>query len=324
MANLRAIAASAPILNKRAADRQREAQEFQFMDALAAAPVQPDATAAAQRIAPQMAASVAETQAKAQAATQQALGQAAEGALSQEGAEQGQRLAKESLGFKTGLADATRGAELSELQKDLESRKKMTSAELKQKEELSKRGIDLDTSLSFMTLKQREDLAKLGSDLNDELFQSRLAFDTSENKRRFTNARQLSDFKIANAKNDVEFRAAARELKQAADFDVQFLNAISKKAQVVIDQRMREAVQKGDQATQRQLADISNAFKKRQAAAAADAARVNSIIAVGATAATILGGVVGGPAGAAGGNLAVNAAGENYKSQRMSGNAEGG
>lgn len=299
MANLKAIAAAAPILNSKAAARQREAQEFQFMDTLAQAPEQQNITAAAQRIAPQMAGAVAETQAKAQAATQQALGQAAGAALQQEGAEQGLALRKETSAFKTGLAEASRAAELSDLQSNLASRKKITQSELTQQQELSKQGIEYDNKLSFMTLKQREDLQKLGGDLNDKLFSDRLKFETDQGKRRFTSARQLSDYKISNAKSQVEFEKAAREMKQQADFDVQVLDAISKRVDARLNMELKEATAKGDQATSERIAQMKADFEKRQARAKAEAARMGTIIEVGATVAGVVASIYGTPAAGA-------------------------
>jgi hypothetical protein len=255
---------------------------YQFLGTLGEAPVQPGgARAAAQKIAPQVAAQAASVSSQEQAANQANLVEAGKAALGQEESQARQSIGQQALAAQSAISAAGRAAELGEARKDIASQKELLGAELTQREKIQERGLRLDSQANFLSNKQREDLANLGGDLDDKLFSSRLQFDYSEGKRKFGNERQLEDWAVSRATSKVDRDKQLRKIQQQAEFDVQAMDILSRKVQQKIDQDLKDAVQRGDQETKRELTEMRAAFERKKAKALAQSERMRTLIKVG-------------------------------------------
>ena len=184
-------------------------------------------------------------------------------------------------------------------QAEITQKKQLTGRELAQAERLQTLGIAYDAKASFLTLKQREDLAKLGGDVKQQIFDSRLMFDETEGRRKFTNERQLADWTAANARSQVELQSKMQELKQTSDKELIMLESAYKRLTQELTMESKDRQREVSQGARAQIAEAQAAIKRAIERNKAQAANTRSIFqGVGTIAGGVIGGIYGGPAGA--------------------------
>lgn len=283
---------------KQAADQQYAAgtasNVYQTQQALTQATTQPqvlDATQVAQQLAPAITQAQADVALKAQAqAGTQAL-EAGQRALGEE--EQRTRLRLESQRQITEreISDLQREGKLRQNSLELEQSKRLQARELKDQQRMQQTGLVFDNRISFLTRKQREDLAGIGRLAKQQVFDSRLQFKIEEGKRKFSNDRQLADYAVLSAENEIELQKRLRVMEQAFTRSIQTMEI----AQVKIQQRMTQEFQKAEQDKNQALAlelaqakkALEEKIRRKKARAAATKAIIKGVIVTGAIAATI-------------------------------------
>ena len=176
---------------------------------------------------------------------------------------------------------------------EAESKRKITDEEINASSLLLSYGIDQDNSLQIATLKQREDLNKLGLDIKQKLIDSRLQFETENNKRKFSNERQLADYTILSARNKLEANEKLTMIQRTAEKK----SLILKQAQAQIKSALERGYikEKGDLdfETKKYLAQLKSdteaAAKREEAAAKNRAAILNAGVSIAA--AYVMGGM---------------------------------
>ena len=223
--------------------------------------------------------------------------------------------ARAALGQEESQA-SSQNSLVSKLQgESLESRKKQTQADIASAKKLQSLGFTVDSNLQMATYKQRQDLARLGNGIKEELLDSRLAFESDEAGRKFSNTRQLADYAISSAKSDIEAKDKMQSILNAAKTQELMMGALRDRLATIQQQGFVERQGDLDAQSAIKVANLRADAEKRAQKAKSDAANrqsmwssAGSLIGVGAAIALApaTGGVslaaVG--AGAAGGGAA--------------------
>ncbi|MDB4725794.1 hypothetical protein OAF54_00065 [bacterium] len=303
MSRLRSLAKKMPATDAKAATRASEAQATQFQAGLAAAPkgqVTQQAQQAGAALTQAQGATAAQQAAKS-GAKQQQLGQAA---LQEQKFQGSQELAKLEREQGLALGNAARQQAVAGQEADIIARKQITTAETEQAKQLQAMGIDQDNRLQTLTLKQREDVSRLGRNVKAELFDNQMQFEKTERGRRFTNDRQLMDYKIATAKSDIELNETLQQMQQDSAKEIMLLEATHAKISQALNQGYLSKEQKLDHAARKKLVEMQEQMRK-EIEKKKKKAKNNSMIVKGlSVVGMVVGGIYGGPVGAAAGGAA--------------------
>lgn len=299
-----------PGLNQQAQSQADAASQVQLQQQLGAAPATPgmNVTRVAQAAAPQAIAQAGQQQLAIQQQGQQQLAGLAQAQLQQQAATSQIELGQRAVGLQKQQATEQQKTQMKLSKAELESRKRVTAKEIQQAQYLQQFGIDQDNRLLTMSLKQRSDLQKIGRDTQDKILDSRLRFERDEMGRKFTNERQLADWKIMNMKSEQEFQRSAAKAKQDSTRFMELLTTSHNQISQALEQEMKKSEAKKDFQLEKKLALTKRAMQKKikeEAAAARNRAsmwRAGGMI-VGAVAGsfTPAGPVVGAQIGAAAG-----------------------
>lgn len=304
---LNAISAQMPGLAQESAAKGQQARMALLQQQLGVAPATKQAVQQVQTqqagLAGQQAVEQLQQQ---QAATAQVATQAMkEGALAGEAANQRAAMGQEEsqLSARTQMARRLQ-------QESMDSRKRMTEADIASAQKLQALGLDVDSKLQMATQKQRQDLAKLGNGIKEQLIDSRLAFEKDEMGRKFSNDRQLADYVASTAATQQEFQQKMRGLVQISKNEEVMMNALRDRLLTIQKQGYIEKQGDLDAETNKQLAQMAVDAKIKAAKAKAKTSnRIMQAQAVGSVLGAVAGGFIGGPAGAAAGATLGGAAG---------------
>jgi hypothetical protein len=309
-----ALAQTVPGINEQTASQQKAARDILLQRQIGALPTQQAEAKASQQLAGAMTQQAGQDAGALQQAQTQTAAQAQQvsnAALQNQASAQ---LAQRKLVQNKALAD------LSSLKQDemanamLQSRKRVMDQEIQAADALQTFGIDQDNSLQMATIQQRKDLQRLGSDVKDKLVDSRLRFERDDMGRKFTNDRQLSDYILSNARTQQEFDSEMRSLIKETDQYILTLDMMENKISQALKQgyirekgdldramgielaRMKQEIQKKKE---KEMAKKRNNAAAWQAAGTIIGAAVGSAVAPGAG--TAVGAQVGGAVGTAAG-----------------------
>jgi len=222
-----------------------------------------DATALAQQMAP----AITQEQAKVDIQAQQQAGaatlQAGQALAQQEEAQAQQRLEQQRQATEKEIAEKQLAGELKQNSLELEKSKRMQSKEISQQKRFKQTGIEYDNRISFLTRKQRQDLAGMGTFLKQQIFDSRLQFAQDEEGRKFSNERQLADYAILAAQNDIELNRHLKSMQRAHDKEIILLEAAYNKISQQRKQAFAAQEQLKDQSLERELKKRENALLEK-------------------------------------------------------------
>lgn len=200
-------------------------------------------------------------------------------------------------------------------QEAIESRKKVTQADIEANKLIQARGFEVDSRMQFASEQQRKDLNKLGNNIKQELLDSRIAFDKDEAGRKFSNDRQLADFAASEAKTQQEFEARMGSIANAARQNSILQESINNRLAEIVRQGYIETSGDLDNAQRVKLAGLQTEARKQAEKAKADAGNklltgqaLGTLVGIG-VAAMVPGGmaaapmVLGATAGGAGGTI---------------------
>jgi len=289
-----------------------------------------DATALAQQLAPAITQEQAKVDIQAQQQAGQQILQAGQSAAQQQEAQAKQRLEQQRLATEREIAEKQLEGKLKQNSLELEQSKRLREREINQQKRFQQTGFEYNNRISFLTRKQREDLASMGAFMKQQIFDSRLQFSIKEGKRKFSNERQLADYAILSAENEIQLNEHLRSMQQAHDKEMILLEAAHNKLVQQRKQEFAKQEQDRDQALVRDLTIKRNAIRAKMRRKQANRAMwTNSIkgaaIIATAVAVTVASGGTTAPAAA----VAVKAAMASYAAGEASdvvtaGAAEGG
>jgi hypothetical protein len=177
-----------------------------------------------------------------------------------------------------------------------QAKNRLSSLEIDSNKRLAQLGLDVDNNLSFMSTKQREDLAKIGGDVKQQLFDSRMQFQKDELGRKFSNDRQLSDWAIASAKDEIELNTRLRELEQASTKELIMLEAANTRIAKALERGYLDDKRELDQNQTKALAQLKmqldEKIRKKKAKAANDRLIAGGVITIAGVATGGVGGAV--------------------------------
>lgn len=189
------------------------------------------------------------------------------------------------------LAEEQRQQQVRKVKAELIARKQITNDEIESSSRMQRYGIEQDNRLISMTVKQRQDLAKLGGDVKGKLFDARLKFERDEAGRKFSNDRQLADWKISQSKSAVDMQDFINEYKFKSEMKVALLKASAARLQQDLDNGylMEKLTLDHENDTK-----IQNEITAMNQKAAREAAGHQERIRAWQAGGTIVGGVIGG------------------------------
>lgn len=251
-----------PVLNEEAQARLAAGQQMQLQQLAASTPAKQLTTRAIQAIAPQATQQFGQQQLQQQAqATQTQLGLAEQGLQQQAAAQQQQQ---QQAAFQQQAAqqqaELTQGVSLARQEEAAKNR--LTDAEIASSQRLNAIGIETDKNISFLSTKQREDLANLGRDVKAKVFDSRLQFERDEAGRKFSNERQLMDFAVTSAKNQVDLQNKMQIMEQTATREILMMEIAANKINTALKQGYLDSKRELDQSTQAKLAEMKAQLDK--------------------------------------------------------------
>jgi hypothetical protein len=106
-------------------------------------------------------------------------------------------------------------------------------------------------------------LNQLNSGLKQRLLDDQLTFQKDELGRTFFNERQLLDYKLANAKSNIELRDFEQKMRQASQRKLQLLKAAQAKINQELSQTFAQGQQELDQAQTKRLAEAKRAMDEK-------------------------------------------------------------
>lgn len=299
---LNSLADQVPGMNQKALQQVQAARDISLQRQLGAAPTGQPVTQQAQQTATQQAMQAGQDIV---AQRQQASAKAQQ--LQQASLQQRQQQGQQALAQKKLAQDAQletqRNQQLQQLRKEeLASRKTILESDIEAAESLQDLGILLNNDVQMATIKQREDLSRIGIDVKDKLITSRLAFKEDERGRKFTNARQMADYIASSAQTRQQFNQKMSSMLNANKKH----NAVLKQSVAQIEAAIERGYinQKGDLdfEAKKNLATYRNelqAATKRAETRAKNSQAMTS--AFGSVLGAGIGGYVGGPTGAVAG-----------------------
>lgn len=304
MAELDALAQAVPGLNQRVAKQQQAAQRIQARAAAGTAPQTMGTRQVATTLAAPLATAQSQVAQQSQARTQQQLGTIAQQGAQEEAFQGQQALQRRGLGQQAALGTRGREVQSSLTRGGLTLERDLTQKEIRQAQELARFGIQEDLGMLQLNLSTREDLNRLGNDLEGKLFDSRRRFEQDEMGRKFSNSRQLADFAVQTAEDQLELQDRMQTIEQAHRKKMLLLQVAHQKLTQTL---ASEAAMKEAGLTRQhriEMQQIKNNLDKQIAREKTRAAYFKTFI---QTATTVGGFMIGGPAGATGG-AAVGAA----------------
>ena len=305
------IAKNAPVLDKQAEQRAKEARRIQLMGQLAQ--IKPAAgqnvARVAQAAAPQVTASLGEAGLAAQQAGLQRQTQVAQLDLQDQAQQAAGQQARATTAQREQLSGAANQQQLSEAAADRRQKTDFTKDEIAQQQRLQSLGMEYSNQSSFLTRKQREDLSALGGDLKQKLFDSRLAFEKDETGRKFSNDRQLMDFTVATAQSQEALQDKMQQMEQMAKRHMQMISMAQQKLTQDLQQNWNNYDAGKRREYQEAIASLKEAQRKAEAAIKRKAANKAMAVQGGTLVGTIIGSYFGGPAGGVAGGAAGGAAG---------------
>jgi hypothetical protein len=188
---------------------------------------------------------------------------------------------EEQLKAEVDIAERQRAGELKQNSAELRQAKELAKDELAVQKRMEAAGYAYDNRISFLTRKQREDLAALGGYIKQQVFDSRLQFDISEGERRFSNTRQLADFAVLQAENQIDLDNKMRMLKQSYEKDRIILSAAQAKIEQSIKYEFSKSEQDQDQALIKELYEKKRALDAEMRRKKAQGGMVRSIFSTG-------------------------------------------
>lgn len=232
---LNKLADAVPQMNARANKNAQAATVVNMQQQIGAAQTGgANVNTVAQQAAPQLIQQQAQLNQQTTQQNQQALGQIADAGLQAQKMADQSSLASQEIANREELAGRANEAQITSTKAELAMRKRVTASEQQATARLQELGIEQDNKLQMATIRQREQLQRLGGDVKDQILDSRLRFETDDMGRKFSNERQLADWTIVNAKNEIEFNDKLREMQQVSDRNIQLLE--------MAEQRIRQAL----------------------------------------------------------------------------------
>jgi hypothetical protein len=222
-----------------------------------------DATALAQQLAPAITQEQAKVDIQAQQQAGQQILQAGQSAAQQQEAQAKQRLEQQRLATEREIAEKQLEGKLKQNSLELEQSKRLQTREINQQKRFQQTGFEYNDRISFLTRKQREDLASMGAFMKQQIFDSRLQFSIKEGKRKFSNERQLADYAILSAQNEIKLNEHLRSMQQAHDKEMILLEAAYNKLVQQRKQEFAKQEQDRDQALVRDLTIKRNAIRAK-------------------------------------------------------------
>lgn len=235
-----------PILDAQAEKQLQAGNTMQMQKALGEAKPTQNTTQVAQDIGTQATAMQASTAIQSAAQTQQRQAGLSQDAIQTTAAQDQQDLAARSLDQQSKQAEDAATQTLRLERERRKSQKKVTKKEIDTANRLSEIGIYQNNRVLNLSLDQRKQLEKLGRDVQEKIFNSRMRFAESEAGRRFTNQRQLADYNVLAAKNDIELNNRLREMEQAHQFKLKALETANNVLTREIDQMSKSKDQARD------------------------------------------------------------------------------
>lgn len=304
---LNSLAEQVPGLNQKALSQVQAARDIGLQRQLQAAP-QRSGTAPAAGLATKQALQAGQdivAQRQQAAATAQGI----RAATLQERGRVGQQAQQEAQLAQQAQLERQRTQQLQELRdEELQSRKTILDTEVDSAARLQELGIDQDNRLQLATIKQREDLSRIGLDVKGKLIDSRLQFKKDERGRKFTNERQLSDFVAATAENKQQFNARLSQMKNEHDKKMLLLKQSAAQIELALERGFINEQDDLDFESKKRLGQMQAAMREKindEAAAARNRQaqwQAGGTI-VGAGAGAVLGSVIPGAGTAAGAAL---------------------
>lgn len=197
------------------------------------------------------------------------------------------------------ISELQRQGQLRQNSAQLNSSKKLQDNELQLAQRMTSAKLAYDNNLSFLTRKQREDLASIDRYAKQQIFDQRLMFEQAEGKRKFSNSRQLADYAVLSAKDDLELKQRMQDMQQASAKELLALQHAHDMLVSKIKLEFQREEKQKDYALLKKLTEYKNAIDKKMRRKAAQSGAITNIIVGGAT---IAGAVAGTAIGAASGN----------------------
>ena len=295
--HLAELSASVPGTVGRQQKQAQAAQDIQFQDALRGAPQTADVGGiAAQQTATQGAIGL---QGRQQAAQQQ-------GVLATTGLQVQQQniqadLQRQQMAQQQELASQANQQSVELARQELATKKDITENDIRSAKAVQQFGLDRDNSLMMASIKQREDLSKLGRDVEGKLIGDRLTFERDELGRKFSNERQFADYIASNSRTQEEFMDRMQQMDQVHKEKINMLEALNNS--MINDLRRASAMSEAErdfESEKRIAATQAKIAKKIQKEKAAAANRNSMFTQAGTIAGAVVGGVIGFKAGGVG------------------------
>jgi hypothetical protein len=307
--SLNALAGAAPSLNKKSKQRAQGQRQMGLQAAIGGSErvgAAGTSAAAAGQIS-----QGAQINQQAQAALTQEQGQLGQMALTQTATKQQAEMTRRQEGQRQELTARQQKLQMEEQRKNLKARKTVTDNERQQAERLQRYGIEQDNRLLTIDTNMRKDLANLGNDVRQKTFDSRLRFERDEMGRKFTNERQLMDYKVANMKSKIELQDFSQQMTQAYKRKSQLMTITISKLQEALERGYLSEKQQLDAEASQKLQEMVWQMEDQLRKDKAKANNTSMILkGVGAVAGGIIGGYFTGGLGAAGGAAVGEAIGE--------------
>lgn len=299
---IQALQSRMPIMNEEAAAKIQAGKGFAVQQAAQAIPQGANAARAAQSLSPQIASQAGTAQLQQNAQAQQQAMQTGQMALDITGQEAQQGLAKQELAQQQQLEQQRLQQQGALAREELSSKKTLSNEEIASAKRLSNIGLETDNRVSFLSRKQKEDLSKLGLDVKQKIYDNRIRFERDELGRKFSNERQMADYAIASAKNEQDLRNKMQIMQQIMQKELYMMEQASNKVNIALERGYLDDKRKLDQEQKRKLYDM----KKKMDGEIRKKKANNAMIVNGLTAA---GAVFFGGVGATGGAAAGSALG---------------
>jgi hypothetical protein len=230
----------------------------------------------------QVAGAVTAAQAQPELVAQQQMGQTMQqvnqAQLATQGQQMAQRQQRQQMLDENQIAELQRSNRLRQSSRHIDSSKKLSALEIAMNNRLSRSNMDIDNTISFLTRKQREDLTDLDRINKHILFDQRLMFKKSEDRREFSNTRQLADWAIFEAKSDQDLIARHKQMEMAHTKHMMVLEHAHGLLTQRIEQEWAKSEQQRDHALLHELGRRKNALEKKKARKRSEGAVVGNLL----------------------------------------------
>lgn len=260
---LNALAEQVPGLNQRAHSQVQAARDISLQKQIQAAPRRGQAAPQAQALATQRATQAGQDIiARRQAAAGKA-GQIRQAAL-QERQRVGQQALQQRQLAQQERLEQQQTQQLQQLrQEELASRKTVLEQEIASAARLQDLGIEQDNRLQLATIKQREDLSRIGLDVKAKLLDARLLFSSDDRGRKFTNERQLADWTATSAASKQEFNIKMSQMENTYNQKMQIMKNAQAKLQAAVERGFLNEQDDLDFEAKKRLAQLNADAKEK-------------------------------------------------------------